>query len=298
MSPTSLRRLSIAAVAFTAITAASAPAAAQPGRVIVDSPLLNQPRFAATAVKIRVLDETGVDRLGNDEVGLVMSDFTHFAVARFFNADAGETFAVPAASQCIQPMPTCAGGVASLRFRVALWENDTSPLPGTNFCYGAIGAGDYLFQNGLCSGDDLIGRAEVTHPHEELVAALPNVGDSKEFTIKPTGGAGSYRFTYRVTRLANAEGPIVVDPGRDPGTPAITLQATVNSSPLIKRVTLTWSGATTSTVDIYRNAAKLVTTANDGNHEDQMLAAGTYRYRLCNLGSTTACSAEVMAVVP
>ena len=61
------------------------------------------------------------------------------------------------------------------------------------------------------------------------------------------------------------------------------------------RVTLTWTGATTSTVDIYRDGAKIVTTANDGSHVDPV-AIGTYRYRVCNLASTY-CSADVQVTV-
>jgi len=53
------------------------------------------------------------------------------------------------------------------------------------------------------------------------------------------------------------------------------------------RVTLTWSGASTSNVDIFRNGAKIATTANDGSQGDRLTAKGTYTYRICNAGSST-----------
>lgn len=76
---------------------------------------------------------------------------------------------------------------------------------------------------------------------------------------------------------------------------------TVNISLSAKRTTvgkkvyadLAWSGATTASVDIYRNGTLRTTTANDGAHRDGPLAAGTYAYRVCNAGSTTSCSSDV-----
>jgi len=57
------------------------------------------------------------------------------------------------------------------------------------------------------------------------------------------------------------------------------------------KATLNWSGATGSNVDVWRNGAKLLTTANDGAHVDKFgvkLAAGTVRsYKVCRAGTTT-----------
>jgi uncharacterized protein YkwD len=57
---------------------------------------------------------------------------------------------------------------------------------------------------------------------------------------------------------------------------------------------LTWSGASGTNVDVWRNGAKLTTTANDGGWNDKFsvkLAAGTVRsYKVCRAGTTT-CSA-------
>ena len=186
-------------------------------------------------------------------------------------------------------------GVTDVHFRVALWENDTAPPPFANFCYGDLGSGDYWFAHGLCSGDDLIGRAEITVPQADLVAALPTVGASADYTVRPTGGDGNYQFTYRITRLPDVgrdivihEPPIVIDP-------VISLQAVLSSAG-IKHVALTWSGATTANVDIYRDGAVIATTANDGAYDD-VVPKATYQYRLCNAASTTVCSAMVTIIV-
>jgi hypothetical protein len=74
--------------------------------------------------------------------------------------------------------------------------------------------------------------------------------------------------------------------------PAITLAARGYKSKGSARADLTWSGATTTTVDVFRNAVKVVTTPNDGAHTDVIgKVSGTFTYKLCNAGSTT-CSAN------
>jgi len=54
-------------------------------------------------------------------------------------------------------------------------------------------------------------------------------------------------------------------------------------------VDLSWTGATSSNVDIYRNGAPIVTTLNDGFYTDSPGGGGhaTYTYQVCNAGSQT-----------
>ena len=61
----------------------------------------------------------------------------------------------------------------------------------------------------------------------------------------------------------------------------------------VPHVDLTWSGAASANVDVYRNNAKVTTTANDGTHTDKLnKGAGTYVYKVCE-ASTTTCSGNV-----
>ncbi len=55
---------------------------------------------------------------------------------------------------------------------------------------------------------------------------------------------------------------------------------------------LTWSGASTATVDIYRDGALIVNTLNDGFYTDAIgiKGRGTHTYRLCDANSTAHCS--------
>jgi extracellular elastinolytic metalloproteinase len=73
----------------------------------------------------------------------------------------------------------------------------------------------------------------------------------------------------------------------------ITLNARAYRVKNARKVDLTWGGATTSSVTIYRNNQALMTTPNDGLETDSVARAGTYSYRVCNAGSTTLCSNTV-----
>jgi hypothetical protein len=71
--------------------------------------------------------------------------------------------------------------------------------------------------------------------------------------------------------------------------PAYTLTVTGVVKGGRPKSTLTWSGATGTNVDVYRNSVKIITTANDGTHADQLAKnqLGTFTYKVCNVGTTT-----------
>jgi hypothetical protein len=56
-----------------------------------------------------------------------------------------------------------------------------------------------------------------------------------------------------------------------------------------RRADLTWSGATSSNVDVYRNGGRIVTTANDGFYTDRIggRAHATFTYQVCEAGTQT-----------
>lgn len=60
---------------------------------------------------------------------------------------------------------------------------------------------------------------------------------------------------------------------------------------------LTWNGATSTDVDVYRDGALVTTTANDGSHTDStgQKGGGSAVYKICEAGTTT-CSGEVTAI--
>lgn len=257
------------------------------------------PQFKVEALWFKVNDETGWYWTGSDEVYAVFSDMDPTRLDRLtaeYEADEGDTINFNSADTCMAAQPDCSRGMADLNVRFAFWESDWAAPLGFSVCHEDSEGGHWFLNYGKCIDDDFIGRGSIIHSRDELVAMLPSVGDSREFTAVMDKNAGKYRFRYRITRLPNLERSIVIHIPPEVLT-AITLQANVVSLPGGSRVDLTWSGATTSTVDIFRNGTKVTTTANDGAHSD-IVGSGSYQYRVCDLNSTTACSANVGVTVP
>ena len=234
---------------------------------------------------------------GFDEVYAVFADFNPVAenVSTLFgDVDSGETRTFQADDSCLAPQPKCDHGASSLHFAFSLWEEDRWGFADWFDLAPPVAPNSHVnYEDGLSGSDDLIGRHEVNLSQAQLVTVLPAVGSVIETTVKPTGGSGSYAFTYRITRLANVERTIVI---HEPQTLGISLQASLQSPPSAGKVSLTWSGATSPSVDILRGAALIGTTANDGQYTDNV-SGGTYQYRVCEAGMTT-CSATVTITVP
>jgi hypothetical protein len=73
----------------------------------------------------------------------------------------------------------------------------------------------------------------------------------------------------------------------------ITLAVTVSQVKTNKFADLSWSGATSANVDVYRNGAVVTTTANDGAYKDKppkTITSATYQ--VCEAGTST-CSNEM-----
>ena len=66
----------------------------------------------------------------------------------------------------------------------------------------------------------------------------------------------------------------------------------------VQTVDLEWSGASASSVDIRRDGVVIATTANDGAYTDTIgsKGGGSYRYELCESGSSSACSNPLTVV--
>lgn len=99
---------------------------------------------------------------------------------------------------------------------------------------------------------------------------------------------GEHRIA--VPRLLLAE----IRPPEPPPPPPISIAATVNYATSPATVMLTWSGATTPTVEIYRNGVPGSFT-NDGAANFQ-LGPGSYTFRICEPGSSV-CSADYVVSV-
>gem|GEM_PF-1728174 len=74
---------------------------------------------------------------------------------------------------------------------------------------------------------------------------------------------------------------------------AITLSVALQNR---KRVKLTWSGATSTDVDVYQNGTLHVTTVNDNKESFSYNSGDVVTYKICQAGSTTICSNDAITV--
>jgi PKD repeat protein len=110
--------------------------------------------------------------------------------------------------------------------------------------------------------------------------------------------AGVYDVTLTATNASGSDvetktGYITVT---EPPTGGITLNVRLYKVKGTRNAELTWSGATSASVDVFRNGAKVMTTANDGAYTDPIggKGGGSFTYKICEAGTST-CSAEVSA---
>jgi PKD repeat protein len=103
--------------------------------------------------------------------------------------------------------------------------------------------------------------------------------------------AGTYTVGLRVT-----------DNSGGTGTTSKTVTVTASPANIVLNVKgykvraqmkadLTWSGATSGSVDVYRNGAAIVRTANNGFYTDSIAKKGSYQYRVCEAGGNVCSNA-------
>jgi subtilisin family serine protease len=136
-------------------------------------------------------------------------------------------------------------------------------------------------------------------PHVSAVAALvwshfpgktnADIRSVLQSTAEDRGTAGrDNSYGYGIVRAKAAYDALAgAPPPPPPG--GITLSASGYKVKGLQKADLAWSGATSTNVDIFRNAVKIATTANDGAHTDNInkKGGGTYTYQVCEAGTAT-----------
>lgn len=173
---------------------------------------------------------------------------------------------------------------------------DRAGLLGAATANVTIGTSDYGYMSGTSMATPAVSgmAALVWSNHADCTGT--EIRDALKATAQDSGAAGNDDyFGYGIVKAAAADayltengcGSVTPPPSGD-----LSLDITTSFSKGKHRVNLNWSGASTTSVDIFRNGSLRTTTADDGDYTDVIKRSGTYTYKVCDQGSSN-CSAEV-----
>jgi outer membrane protein assembly factor BamB len=224
-----------------------------------------------------------------------------------FDAVTGQTLWTATTSDWVHSSPAVANGVVYI-------GNEAGDLHAFNAATGSLIWRTNLTNTGIFNGptvangvvyaageDNKLYAVEAATGRVLFRGSIDNAGQS---LASPTVDGGTvYIPAYdqpAVTAFALANPPPSPTPTATPSptptpTPSqITLSAVGYKVRGVNTVDLSWNGATSNQVDIYRDGVVRVTTENDGFHTDSPGGRGqaTHRYKVCEAGTST-CSNEV-----
>jgi len=161
-----------------------------------------------------------------------------------------------------------------------------------------IGTSDYGFMSGTSMATPAVSgmAALVWSNHNECTGT--EIRDALKATAEDSGTAGHDDYFGHGIVKAKAASDYLTANGCGGGvTPPpvggdITADASAYRAKGKNKVDVTWSGASTSSVDIYRNGSLRTTTSNDGAYTDSFRTYGSFTYKVCDQG-TDNCSSEV-----
>ena len=178
---------------------------------------------------------------------------------------------------------------AAFEDRIALLTASTADI--------TIGTSDYGFMSGTSMATPAVSgiAALVWSNHNGCTGT--EIRDALKATAQDGGAAGHDVYFGNGIVKAKAASDYLTANGcgggvTPPPTGDITVDANGYRAKGKNKVDLSWSGASTSSVDIYRNGALRTTTSNDGAYTDSFRTYGSFTYKVCDQG-TSNCSSDV-----
>lgn len=160
-----------------------------------------------------------------------------------------------------------------------------------------IGTSDYGFMSGTSMATPAVSgiAALVWSNHNGCTGT--EIRDALKASAQDSGAAGhDVYFGHGIAKAAAADAYLTENGCGGGVTPPpvgdITLDASTGRAKGKNYVNLTWTGASTSSVDVYRNGSLITTTSNDGAYQDRFRTYGSFTYKVCDQG-TDNCSSEV-----
>ncbi len=184
-----------------------------------------------------------------------------------------------------------------------IYDDNTSPNPvltGVDNIVGSVSGDLFVAEDGgnmelvMIEPDGAVSvvMRVLNQSGSEIAGPAFSPDDARLYFSSQRGGTGS-GITYEVTGPFRTSVPPPTTTTTAPTTTTtappvtITLSAVGRTVGRKHYVDLTWSGATTSQVEVYRNDVLRTTTANDGAHTDNLnRQTGTFRYRVTHPGGT------------
>jgi subtilisin family serine protease len=173
---------------------------------------------------------------------------------------------------------------------------DRSALLAASSADVSIGTSDYGLMTGTSMATPAISgiAALVWSNHNSCTGS--EIRDALKATAQDSGAAGrDVHFGHGIAQAKAANDYLTANGCSGGVTPPpsgdISLSTNGYRAKGKNKVDLSWSGASTSSVDIYRNGTLSTTTSNDGTYTDSFRTYGTFTYKVCDQ-STDNCSTE------
>ena len=173
---------------------------------------------------------------------------------------------------------------------------DRAVLLAANTVDITIGTSDYGLMSGTSMATPAVsGMAALVWSNHNGCTGT-EIRDALKATAEDNGAAGHDDYFGHGIVKAKAASDYLTANGCGGVTPPVGGDITADASGYRakgkNKVDLTWSGAATSSVDIYRNGSLRTTTSNDGSYTDSFRAYGSFTFKVCDQGSDN-CSSEV-----
>ena len=174
---------------------------------------------------------------------------------------------------------------------------DRAALLGASSADVSIGTSDYGLMTGTSMATPAVSgiAALIWSNHNDCTGT--EIRDALKATAQDSGAAGhDVHFGHGIVKAKAASDYLTANGCGGGVTPPpagdITVDANGYRSKGKNKVDLSWSGASTSSVDIFRNGSLMTTTSNDGAYTDSFRTYGSFTYKVCDQG-TSNCSSEV-----